>query len=80
MSVLDLDLRRKRYSRRPWIREHVSCSAVCVCHFDPNSRRERMADSDGISQLGAGTLELETSEVRTGSGVGGSVPRIEGIL
>ena len=39
-----------------------------------------MADSDGSSQSGAGTHELETSEVRTGSGVGGRVPRIEGIL
>ena len=39
-----------------------------------------MADSDGSSQSGAGTRELETSVVRTGSGVGGRVPRIEGIL
>ena len=66
----------------PRIREHASCSAVCVCHFGPNSRLERLADSDGSSQsgAGAGTHELETSEVGAGSGVGGRVPRIEAIL
>ena len=39
-----------------------------------------MADFDGSSQSGAGTHELETSEVSIGSDVGGHVPRIEGIL
>ena len=62
------------------IREHASCSAVCVCYSDPNSRRERMADPDGSSQSRAGTHEVETLEVRTGSGGSGRVPRIEGIL
>ena len=35
------------------------------------SRKERMADPDGSSQSKAGTHELETSEVKTGGGVGG---------
>ena len=39
-----------------------------------------MADPDGSSQSRAVTHKLETLEVRTGSGVGGRVPRIEGIL
>ena len=78
MSVRDLG--RKWYSRRPRIREHAPCSAVCVCYFGPNSRRERMADPDGSSHSRAGIHELETLEVRTGSGVGGRVPRIDGIL
>ena len=39
-----------------------------------------MADPDRSSQWRAGTHELETSEVRTGGGVGGRVPCIEGIL
>ena len=39
-----------------------------------------MADPDGSSQSRAGTHELETSEVRTGGGVGGRVPCIEVIL
>ena len=39
-----------------------------------------MVDSDGSSQSGAGTHELETSEVGNGSGVGGRVPRVEEIL
>ena len=60
----------------PRIREHAPCSAVCVCYFDSNSRRERMADPDGSSQSRAGTDELETSEVGTGGGVGGRVPCI----
>ena len=65
----------------PRILEHAPCSsAVCVCYFDSNSRRERMVDPDGSSQSRAGTHELETSEVRTGGGVGGRVPCIEGIL
>ena len=46
----------------PGICEHAPCSAVCVCYFDPNSRRERMADPDGSSQSRAGTHELETSK------------------
>ena len=64
----------------PRIREHAPCSAVCVGYFDPNSRRERMVDPDGGSQSRVGIHELETSEVRTGSGVGGRVPRIAAIL
>ena len=39
-----------------------------------------MADPDSSSQSRAGTYELETTEVRTGGGVGGRVPCIEGIL
>ena len=39
-----------------------------------------MADLDRSSQWRAGTHELETSEVRTGGGVGGRVPCIEGVL
>ena len=39
-----------------------------------------MADPDESSQSRAGTHELETSEVRTGGGVGGRVPCIEVIL
>ena len=47
-----------------WIREHAPCSAVCVCYLDSNSQ----------------TYELETTEVRTGGGVGGRVQCIEGFL
>ena len=36
--------------------------------------------SDGSSQSVVGTDELETLQVRTGSGVGGCVPRVEGLL
>ena len=39
-----------------------------------------MADPDGSSQSGVGTDELEASQVRTGGGVGGCVPRVEGFL
>ena len=39
-----------------------------------------MAYSDGSSQSGAGTNELETSQIRNGGGVGGCVPRVEGLL
>ena len=39
-----------------------------------------MADPDGSSQLRVGTDELEASQVRTGGGVGGCVPRVEGLL
>ena len=38
-----------------------------------------MAYSDGSSQSGTGTYELETSQVRTRGGVGGRVPRVEGL-
>ena len=39
-----------------------------------------MAYPDGSSQSGVGTDELETSQVRTGGGVGGCVPRVEWLL
>ena len=39
-----------------------------------------MADPNGSFQSRDGTYELETTEVRTGGGVGGRVPCIEGIL
>ena len=39
-----------------------------------------MADPDGSSQPGVGTDELEASQIRTGGGVGGCVPRVEGLL
>ena len=54
-------------SRR--VREHASCSAVCIRYFGLNSREERMADPDGSSQSRVGTYELETSQVRTGGGM-----------
>ena len=74
MPILDSELKRKWvFYDVPWICEHASCSAVFVCHLGPNSRRERMADSDGSSQSGAGTHDFETSEVRTGSGRGRDV-------
>ena len=39
-----------------------------------------MADPDGSSQSRVGTDELEASQVRTGGGVGGNVPCVEGLL
>ena len=39
-----------------------------------------MAYPDGCSQSRFGTDELEASQVRTGGGVGGCVPRVEGLL
>ena len=39
-----------------------------------------MADPDGSSQSRAGTYELEITEIRTGGGVGGRIPYLEGIL
>ena len=64
----------------PRVREHASRSAICICDLDLDSGREWVAYSDGSSKSGVGTNELEISQVRTGGGVGGCVPRVEGLL
>ena len=38
-----------------------------------------MAYFDGSSQSGTGTYKLETSQVRARGGMGGCVPRVEGL-
>ena len=64
----------------PRVREHTSRSAICICDLDLNSGREWVAYFDGSSKSGVGTNEPEISQVRTGGGVGGCVPRVEGLL
>ena len=53
------------FTTSPGIREHASCSAVCICNFGPNSRKERMADPDGSSQsrVASTNLRLRKSEL-----------------
>ena len=63
-----------RYASMPPALQFVYAILILI------AERKRMADPDGSSQPRAGTYKLETTEVRTGGGVGVRVPCIEGVL
>ena len=62
------------------VRKNANGVAICIRYLNAHSGGERVAGVDGIPQSRAGTHELETSEVEIGSGMGGCISCLEGIL